>query len=201
MKALVLIPFVASAILSLTPVCSAQTQVWDLDKSHSSINFGVDHLVISETKGKFDEFGLAVKSDKADFTDAKFDVTIQAKSINTNDAKRDEHLRAPDFFNVEKHPTIRLEGKKFEKLKNNVYKVYGKLTLNGVTKDVVWDAKFNGIVKDPWGGTRAGLKITGTVDRYDYNLKYNSVLEGGGLAIGKEVRLDASLELVKKPNA
>lgn len=189
--------FIATAVLSLP--CLAQTQEWNLDSSHSSINFSVDHMVISETTGKFNTFSTDVKADKPDFTDAKFTTTIQTKSIDTGDAKRDEHLRAADFFNAEKNPTILIEGKRFEKLKNGKYKVHAKLTLNGVTKDVVWDGKFNGIVaKDPWGGTRAGLKINGTIDRYDYNLKYNSVLEGGGLAVGKEVRVNGNFEFVKK---
>lgn len=186
-----------SALLSL-PVCFAQTQEWQLDSSHSSINFAVDHLVISETTGKFETYTADIKADKPDFSDAKFDVVIQTKSINTNDQKRDDHLRAPDFFNVQKFPTITIQGKKFEKLKNGKYKVHAKVTMNGVTKDVIWDGKFNGMTKDPWGGTRAGLKVIASLDRYDYNLKYNSVLESGGLAVGKEVRLSANFELIKK---
>lgn len=191
------IALIAAALFNL-PVCMAQSQEWQLDPTHSSVNFAVDHLVISETTGKFDTFSADVKADRPDFTDAKFAVTVQTKSVNTNDAKRDEHLRNADFFNVEKNPTIKIEGKKFEKLKDGKYKVHAKVTLNGVSKDVVWDAKFNGIAKDPWGGTRAGLKVIATIDRYDYNLKYNSVLEGGGMMIGKEVRLNANFELIKK---
>ena len=178
----------------------AATQAWDLDLSHSSLNFAVDHLGISETTGKFDKYEVAVKSDKEDFTDAEFSVTIFTDSINTADAKRDEHLKGKDFFEVAKNPTMKFEGLKFEKKnkKKNEYKVVGKLTLNGVTKDVTLDGKFNGIQKDPWGGTRAGLKVSGAIDRYDYNLKYNSVLDKGGFAIGKEVRFNANVELVKK---
>lgn len=190
---------VTAAALFNLPVCFAQTQVWNLDASHSSINFAVDHLVISETTGQFDSYTLEVKADRPDFTDAQFTAVIQTKSLNTHDSKRDEHLRAKDFFDVQNKPTIVFEGKRFEKLKNGKYKVHGKLTLNNVTKDVVWDAKFNGIVKDPWGGTRAGLKVTTELDRYEYGLKYNSALESGGVAIGQEVRISANFELVKKP--
>jgi polyisoprenoid-binding protein YceI len=161
---------VAAALLNF-PVCYAQSQEWQLDTSHSSVNFAVDHLVISETTGKFDVYSADVKADRPDFTDAKFNVVIQAKSINTNDPKRDEHLRGADFFNTDKNPTITIEGKKFEKMKDGKYKVFAKVTMNGVTKDEVWDAKFNGITKDPWGGTRAGLKVIATIDRYGYNLK------------------------------
>lgn len=179
----------------------SQTQVWDLDKSHSSINFAIDHMVISETTGKFDAFTVEAKADKPDFTDAKFRVEIEAKSINTADEKRDGHLKNADFFDVEKFPKIIFEGKSFSKQKNGQYKVTGTLTIHGISKEVTLDGKFNGIVKDPWGGTRAGLKIWGVLDRYDYGLKYNSVLEAGGLAVGKEVRLNASVELVKKVEA
>lgn len=198
MKSLSL-PLIAAALLHI-PLCFGQNQEWTLDKSHSSINFGVDHLVISETTGKFEDYALEAKADKPDFTDVKFKATIQTKSLNTDDAKRDEHLRAKDFFDVgaKGKETIVFEGMKFEKLKNGKYKVHGKLTLNGVTKPVVWDAKFNGTVKDPWGGTRAGLKVWGAIDRYDYDLKYNSALETGGLAIGKEVRVNGNFELIKK---
>jgi polyisoprenoid-binding protein YceI len=176
----------------------AAKQEWALDTSHSSINFGVDHMVISETTGKFDQYSVEAKADKPDFTDAEFKVVIQTKSINTADAKRDEHLKNKDFFDVENKPTITFIGNKFEKTKSGAYKVHGDLTMNGVTKKVILDGKFNGIVKDPWGGTRAGLKITGELDRYEYGLKYNSVLEAGGLAIGQKVRIAANVELIKK---
>lgn len=192
----------AASILNL-PVCFAQAQKWELDRSHSTVNFGVDHMVVSETKGKFNEFDSVVSADKPDFTDAQFKITIQTASIDTDDQKRDDHLRNADFFDVKAKgkETIVVEGKKFEKLKNGKYKVHAKLTLNGVTKDVVWDAKFNGIVKDPWGNTRAGLKVWGAVDRYDYGLKYNSALDNGGLAVGKEVRVEGNFEFTKKPAA
>lgn len=171
---------------------------WTLDSSHSSINFNIDHLVISETTGKFTDYKIQVEAAKPDFTDAKFSVTIKTASIDTADAKRDEHLRGAEFFDVKKYPEITFQGKKLEKTKNGQYKAHGILTMNGVKKEYAFDAKFGGIVKDPWGGTRAGLKLSGTIDRYDFGLKYNSVLEAGGLAIGKEVRIVANVELLKK---
>ena len=171
---------------------------WSLDKSHSSIGFNIDHLVISETTGTFNDYAILVKAGKPDFTDAKFDVEIKTESIDTKDSKRDEHLKGNDFFNVQKNPLITFTGKKFEKMQDGSYKVYGSLKMNGVQKDVVFNGKFGGIVKDPWGGTRAGLKVFGKVDRYDYGLKYNSILESGGLAIGREVRILANIELIKK---
>lgn len=184
-----------AAILLTTNVFAAE---WALDSSHSSINFNVDHLVISETTGKFTDYKIQVEATKPDFTDAKFSVTIKTASIDTADAKRDEHLRSADFFDVQKHPEITFQGSRLERTKDGKYKVHGVLTMNGVKKEYAFDAKFGGIVKDPWGGTRAGLKLSGTIDRYDFGLKYNSVLEAGGLAIGKEVRIVANVELLKK---
>ncbi|MBY0245942.1 MAG: YceI family protein [Sphingobacteriaceae bacterium] len=194
MKKTILVGFIA---LATTGVSFAQKTVWNLDKSHSQINFAVDHLVISETTGKFNDFSINVKADKADFTDVVVDFTAQIKSINTDDTKRDEHLKGSDFFNAEKFPTITFKGKKFTKVKGNIYKVYGNLTMHGVTKSVVLNAKFGGIVKDPWGGTRTGLKVFGEIDRYDYDLKYNSVMEAGGLSIGRMIRINCNIELVK----
>lgn len=186
------------ALITLLLSVTAFAGEWTLDKSHSSIGFSINHLMISETTGGFNDYTLNVKSDRADFQDVIFDVHIKTASIDTADAKRDEHLRSKDFFDSEKNPAITFQGKKFEKQRNGTYKVYGALTLNGVKKDVVFDGKFNGIVKDPWGGTRAGLRVSGDIDRYEYGLKYNSILESGGLAIGRTVQLVANIELIKK---
>ncbi|MEA9355962.1 YceI family protein [Bacteriovorax sp. PP10] len=181
----------------LTFNVSAAEIVWGLDKSHSIIKFDIDHLVVSEVSGKFDDVKSDIKSDKLDFTDAIFNIVLETKSINTNDSKRDEHLRSSEFFDAEKFPQIMFVGKKFEKLKNGKYKIYGILDMHGVKKEVVFNGIFGGIIKDPWGGIRAGLKFQGEVDRYDYGLKYNSVLEAGGLAIGQKVRIAGNLELIK----
>ncbi len=184
-------------MMFISLAANAQTQEWKLDPSHSSINFTIDHLVISEITGKFDTFTMDVKTEKVDFSDATWTVQIEAGSINTDNAKRDEHLKGSDFFNVTKNPTIKFVSTKFEKQKSGQFKLYGDLTMNGVTKPIVLDAKLNGVIKDPWGGTRAGLKISGKLDRYEYGLKYNSALDNGGLAIGQEVRLIGNVELTK----
>jgi polyisoprenoid-binding protein YceI len=177
---------------------SAQQTVWALDKSHSSINFAIDHLVISETKGEFADYTMNVRSDKPDFTDAVFDLTIQVQSINTKDAGRDKDLQGDGFFDVAKYPVMTFKGRKFVKVKDNQYVVLGDLTLHGVTRPIKLMAKFGGIVKDPWGGTRAGVTVWGEIDRFDYGLKYNEILEAGGAAIGQMVRVNCSIELIKQ---
>lgn len=191
---------IIAGLLALASIgaLTAQNTTWNLDKSHSSINFAVDHLVISETTGQFTDYVVNVKSDKPDFTDVVFDFKAQVNSINTADEKRDEHLKGADFFDAAKYPTIIFKGKKLVKVKGNNYKVYGELTMHGITKSIVLNARFGGIVKDPWGGTRAGLKIWGDLNRYDFGLKYNSVLEAGGLSIGQTVRITCNIELIKK---
>lgn len=176
----------------------AQSTVWKSDNSHSSIGFEVDHMVISETEGEFSDFTVTVKADKEDFTDAQYEVVIQTASIDTDNEQRDGHLKSEDFFNTAEHPTITFKGSKFKQVDGKNYTVTGELTMHGVTKTVTLDAKFNGIIVDPWGNTRAGLKISGDIDRAAYGLTYNSTMEAGGVLIGEEVRLDIDIELIKQ---
>jgi len=171
--------------------------VWNLDPSHSSVKFDIDHMVISEVQGGFKEFSADIKADKPDFTDAKGTFTVQLKSVDTDNDKRDEHLRSADFFNVEKNPAMTFVIQKFTKVDGKKYKVTGNLTLNGVTKLVSFNAKFGGIIKDPYGLTRTGVTINGEIDRYVFGLKYNSVLEAGGLTIGQKVRINVNLEFTQ----
>jgi polyisoprenoid-binding protein YceI len=186
-----------AALLLISSAAQAQTQVWKLDKSHSSVNFAVDHMVISETKGQFKTITADVKADKPDFTDATVNFTLDVKSINTEDDGRDGHLKGEDFFNAAKYPTITFISKSFKKVKGNMYKLTGDLTMHGVTKTVTLDAKYNGIIKSPFGDTRTGVSVYGEIDRYAFGLKYNSLLEAGGAAIGQKVRIACSLELIK----
>ncbi len=192
--------FGAIALLLVAATSQAQSTVWKTEPngSHSNVGFAVDHLVISETTGEFEDYEVTVKADKDDFTDAVFEVVIKTASINTKDEKRDGHLKSADFFNVEQHGTITFKGSKFKKVKGDKYKVTGELTMNGVTKTVTLDAQFRGVVKDPWGNTRAGLKVYGPIDRTDFGLKYNSALDNGGLMIGEEVRITCNVELIKQ---
>lgn len=184
-------------MLQVAAIGFGQNTVWKVDPSHSTIGFSIDHLVVSETVGAFKDYTLQVVANKQDFSDAKIDMVIQASSIDTHDPKRDEHLRSSDFFNVEEFPKITFSADGFNISDKKTYKLTGTLQMHGVTKQITLNAKFGGIVKDPWGGTRAGLKIWGELDRYDFGLKYNSLLEAGGLSIGREVRIECRVELIK----
>jgi len=183
--------------MNLAAVSFGQNTVWKIDPSHSTLGFSIDHLVVSETVGEFKDYTVTIISDKEDFTDAKINVIIQTSSIDTEDNDRDKHLKSKDFFNVEKYPQIEFKSMEFTKKPNGEYILVGTLQMHGITKKVTLNAKFGGIIKDLWGGTRAGLKIWGALDRYEYGLKYNSLMEAGGLSIGREVRIECRVELIK----
>lgn len=171
---------------------------WNFDKSHSNVMFNVTHMVISEVTGFFKAYDGKVSS-KADndFTDAKIDFTIETKSIFTDNDKRDDHLRSDDFFNAEKFPAIIFKSKSMKKGAGNSYKLTGDLTIRDITKTVTLDVTFNGNIKDGWGNERASFKIKGSVNRFDYNLKWNSLLEAGGAVVGKDVEIVANVQLIK----
>jgi polyisoprenoid-binding protein YceI len=138
---------------------SAQTTRWELDPAHSELGFRAKHLLIATTKGKFTDYKVTVLSDKADFTDAKIEVIAKVKSIFTDNNDRDNHLRSGDFFDAEKYPELKFVGKSVKKVSGNKYKVTGDLTMKNVTKTVTLDMEFGGVVKDPWGNTKAGFTL------------------------------------------
>lgn len=176
----------------------AQKTKWTFDKVHSKIQFDVAHLVISEVTGQFQDYEVTVLADKADFSDAKIDFSIDVKSINTNDENRDGHLQSADFFDAAKYPKITFKSKSMTEAGKNQYKLTGDLTMHGVTKTVTFDVKYGGTVTDPYGNVKAGFKITGVIDRTDFGLKYNSVLDSGGLLIGEEITITCNVELLKQ---
>ena len=155
-------------------------------------------MVISEVDGRFDKFEGELTNSKDDFSNAKIKLTIDVSSINTGDESRDKHLKNPDFFDAETFPEITFHSSSMEKTTGSNYKLTGNLTMHGVTIRVVLDAKYGGTIKDPWGNTKAGFKITGTLNRTDWDLKYNSVMETGGLMIGEEIEITCKIELIKK---
>jgi len=177
---------------------SAQSTEWEIDKSHTNVGFTVTHLVISDVTGRFKEFEGSVKSSGEDFNGAQINIVINTASVSTDNEKRDNHLRSEDFFNAEKNPKITFKSSSFKKINDEKYEITGDLTMNGMTHEVVLDGMLKGIIKDPWGGTRAGFKAKTTVDRYDYNLTYNKALEAGGFLIGKNVDIEINIELKKK---
>lgn len=176
----------------------AQTN-WSLDKSHSSVKFSVQHLVISEMEGSFKMFDGSVKAPSAtDFTNAKVNFTVDVNSINTDDEKRDGHLKSDDFFNAEKYPAMKFTSTSFKKVKGNMYTLEGDLTIRDVTKKVKFAVVYGGTVKDPWGNTKAGFKASGRINRKDFGLKWNAATEAGGAVVGDDVDMLINVELAQQ---
>ena len=163
--------------------------IYKVDTSHSNVGFKVKHMMISNVTGKFDKFNGSFEYDEKTKTLKSLNGTIEVASINTENEKRDGHLKSADFFDAKKHPELTF---KLDKVEDD--KAYGVLTMRGVSKNVVLDFENNGSIQDPWGNTRVGLAISGKVNRMDYGLKYNSILEAGGVAVGEKVKLDIELE-------
>lgn len=195
-----LITTVAASFVMLSAM-NAQTN-WKLDNSHSKLGFSVTHMMVAETEGKFKIFDGSVSSkSEMDFTDAQINFTADAASINTEDEKRDGHLKSPDFFDVAKYPNITFKSTSMKpdaKKGKTAYIVEGDLTMHGVTKRV----KFTAIgasktVKDPYGNIKNGFKVTGTINRKDFGLTWNAALEAGGVAVSEEVLIALNIELNK----
>lgn len=186
-------------ILTLVFVNLIFTQTtWKIDPVHSNIEFTVSHLVISDVTGRFKEFDGTLTHTKPDFSDAKIEAVIQVKSIDTDNEKRDQHLLTPDFFNVEKFPTIKFVSTSIKKESDGNYKIIGNLTINGITKPVTLDAKYRGEIKDPRGNVKSAFKATTTIDRFDFDVKWSAPLGSGELVVGKTVTINLNIQLVKQ---
>ncbi|MBD2700842.1 YceI family protein [Spirosoma sp. BT702] len=171
----------------------AFAQNWTLDKAHSNLGFSVTHMMLAEVDGKFQNFDVKMTSSKDDFSDAQIDLTADVNSINTNQDRRDTHLKSPDFFDAAKYPTLSFKSKSITKVGGNKYKLAGDLTMHGVTKPVTLDAVINGPVTNPQNKkVKAGFKVTGEVKRADFAL-------GGAptAVVSDEIAIRASGELDK----
>jgi len=185
---------VAADTLLATDDSTSQATTWKIDNSHSNVKFSVSHLVISDVDGAFKSFNGTIQSTKPDFSDAQIDFTIDIDSINTDNEGRDNHLKSDDFFNAEKFPQMTFKGTSFKKLSGNKYALEGDLTIRDVTRKIKFDVSYGGTVKDPWGNIKAGFKVKGVINRFDYNLKWNTLTEAGGALVGKEVEIVLNLE-------
>jgi polyisoprenoid-binding protein YceI len=186
-----------TAVVALSLPVLAGAATWNIDSDHSNIGFKVRHLMVSNVKGSFEKNSGVVTIDDKDITKSKVSVSIDTASVNTNVAKRDDHLRSPDFFDVAKFPTMTFVSKKVAKAGKGL-KVTGDLTLHGITKEVVLNVDaLSKESKDPWGNTRSGTVATTKINRKDFGLTYNAVLETGGVAVGEEVAITLEIEMIK----
>lgn len=172
---------------------------WKLDNSHSKLGFSVTHMMVSETEGKFKIYqGTASTKSDIDFTDAKIEFSADVNSINTEDEKRDAHLKSPDFFDAAKFPTITFKATSIKPVTKGktIYNLEGELTMHGITKTVKLQAiGATKTVKDPYGNIKYGFKVLGKLSRKDFGLTWNAALEAGGVAVSDEVKLDLNIEL------
>jgi len=175
----------------------AEKTKWILDPAHSEIHFKVKHLVISNVSGAFDKFNATVLSNGDDFTDAQIDFNADVNSINTNQADRDNHLKSPDFFDAANHPELTFSSKSLRKKGDSGFVLSGELTIRGTTKKVDLEGEFGGIVKDPYGNTKAGFELNGKINRKDFGLHWNALTEAGGVVVSDEIRLMMNVELAK----
>jgi polyisoprenoid-binding protein YceI len=186
--------------LVLTVFLAASTafpqSTWKVDRSHTMINFSVAHMVISEVTGQFKDFEATMVQAKEDFTDAKITVAIKTKSIDTGTPGRDNHLRSADFFNADVDSVITFVSSKVEKTGNDTYKIYGVLTMRGVSKEVVLDTKYKGKIKGMRGAV-AAFKASTTINRKEWGLNWNRTIEAGGLVVGENVDLTILVEFVE----
>ena len=190
-------PMIALFVLAI-PVLT-YTATWQMDPDHSSFQFKIRHLTVSNVKGDFNKSRGVVTIDDQNITNLKVEVFIDAASVNTGHAQRDEHLRGPDFFDVTKYPTITFVSKKVIKADMDRLKVVGDLTLHGVTREITVDVEGpTPEVKDPWGNFRRGATATTKINRRDFGLTWNKVLDTGGLVVGEEVNIYVEVELVRK---
>ena len=171
-------------------------EVWAYDPLHTKIQFTARHLVISEVAGHFNKFDIKLMAGK-DFTDSEVEVTVDVNSIDTGIVDRNNHLKSPDFFEAEKYPLITFKSTKIEKVDDEEFKLYGDFTIKNITKPIELKVIYGGTITDPWGKTRAGFKVLGSINRFDYDLKWNALIETGGAVVGKTINLVCDVEVVK----
>jgi polyisoprenoid-binding protein YceI len=194
-------PFIVNAQKTNGKVIASANTIptkWGLDKSHSGVKFTVQHLVISEVEGTFKVFDGDVMAPTADFNNAKINFSVDVNSINTDEAKRDAHLKSDDFFNAEKYPSMKFSSTSFKKVSGNKYTLEGNLTIRDVTKKVKFAVVYGGTVKDPWGNIKAGFKATGKINRKDYGLKWGTLTEAGGAVVGDDVNMIITTEFAQQ---
>jgi len=186
---------VALLAILLVTVNGAMAQTkWTVDKLHSNVKFSVQHMVVSEMEGSFKMFDGTMEHSKADFSDAKISFTVDVASVNTDNERRDGHLKADEFFNAEKYPKMTFVSTSVTSAGQGKYKIAGNLTIRDVTKQVVFDMTHGGVLKTQ-KGAKAGFKARTTINRFDYNLKWDRATETGGLVVGKEVEIVVNVEM------
>ena len=189
---------VAAISIVLVMATGAFASSWKIDTDHSSANFSIQHMAISKVKGTFDNVSGTIEFHESGPNPFSLEINIDPVTINTGVPKRDAHLKSPDFFDVKQYPNINFVSEKIVATANGNYEVEGLLTMHGVSRSI--KIELNGLiqeVKDPWGNVRKGAQITGDVNRKDFGIVYNAILESGNLLIGETANVNVDLEFIK----
>ena len=187
-------------LLTLAVAARAQSTTWAIDPAHSNAAFTVRHMMINNVRGEFSKVTGTLQLDSSDITKSSVEASIDAASVNTRVEARDNDLRSANFFDVAKFPTLTFKSTKVEQAGPGKLKLTGDLTMHGVTRSVVLDVDGpSSEIKDPWGNTRIGVSASTRINRKDWGLTYNKLLETGAMVVGEEVTIELELEFVKKP--
>ena len=181
-----------------TQTTTATKTKWNIDDSHSHIKFIVRHMVISKVTGEFNDYSLNMETEGDDLSTAKIEFRAKIDSINTGKADRDAHLKSDDFFNAEAYPELVFKSTEIIKIDEEEYEVKGDLTIRNITKPVSLKVEYGGLIKDPYGLERAGYNVRAKINRFDYDLKWNALLETGGAVVSDTVTIDCDIEIVKQ---
>ena len=191
------LPLLALSSLFLSPAL-ALAGTWDIDPAHSTVEFSVRHMMVTTVKGQFQKVKGTVELDEKDPNKSTVEVSIETASIDTREAKRDAHLKSPDFFDAAKFPALTFKSTKIEKAGKGKFKITGDLTMHGITKAVVLAVEGpSASIKDPYGRTVRGVMATGKLDRKDWGMTWNKALDSGGFVVSDEVKLDINAELAE----
>ncbi len=183
--------------MSTTTATAIPTGTWTVDPAHSQVGFAVKHMGIATVRGEFTQFEGTLEIAE-DLSSAKAYGTVNAASVDTNEPQRDDHLRSPDFFDVAQFPELQFESTSIEALDDEEFRITGKLTIHGVTNDIVLHADLQGTDIDPWGNERVGLEVTGQLSRGDYGMKFNQALGSGNMLVADKVKLALDISAVKQ---
>lgn len=197
MKRLTGIWMAAVMVLGLAPLAHAEGRVFVIDPDHTTVGFSVSHM-FSKTTGRFQDFDGTIEVNPKNNLVAGATGEVRTASVDTDQAKRDEHLRSPDFFDAKKFPTMSFTADKVQVSQDGTMRLLGNLTIRDVTKPVAFLARMHGIGNDPWGNTRLGLSAVTRINRKDYGMIYNKVLDNGGLLVGDEVDINLEVEAIEQ---
>ena len=167
---------------------------WTIDSTHTHVGFSVKHMMVTTVRGQFKTYTGKVNLDRTDFTKSTFDGEVDVTSIDTGVVDRDNHLRSNDFFDAQNHPKMTFKSTRIEGKNDSEYIVHGDLTIRGVTRPIALDVEYGGTRKSPYGKTVVGISAHGSVNRKDFGLNWNAVLEAGGVMVAEKVKIEVELE-------